>query len=194
MAGWTDDDLFKKLHADGASMAVIGARFGKTRSAACGKAKRLGLSVPRAERQKRAASVRSKNYHAGKPRKPKEPSCSPWRGAGVRITDQPGYVMPAHAEPELVIPIKQRKSILQLEAADCRWPIGHVGEADFHFCGKQKVAGRGSYCEFHMRRSAPPLQSVARAVARTEDSVATEATRERREVADDRQLVAATIG
>jgi GcrA cell cycle regulator len=31
---------------------------------------------------------------------------------------------------------------------ECRWPIGHPGEAGFHFCGSATVAGR-VYCAQH---------------------------------------------
>lgn len=40
------------------------------------------------------------------------------------------------------------KSPLQLTERMCRWPIGHPGEADFHFCGAQRAPGR-PYCEEH---------------------------------------------
>ena len=30
----------------------------------------------------------------------------------------------------------------------CRWPIGHPGDADFHFCGGARAPGR-PYCEAH---------------------------------------------
>ena len=30
----------------------------------------------------------------------------------------------------------------------CRWPFGHPGDDDFHFCGSPRVPGR-PYCEAH---------------------------------------------
>lgn len=39
-------------------------------------------------------------------------------------------------------------SPLDLTERMCRWPIGHPGERDFHFCGNAHVPGR-PYCEAH---------------------------------------------
>lgn len=39
-------------------------------------------------------------------------------------------------------------SPLQLTERMCRWPIGHPGEPDFHFCGVQREPGR-PYCDEH---------------------------------------------
>ena len=58
---------------------------------------------------------------------------------------------------ELVIPVKERKSIQTLSECSCRWPIGDPQMADFHFCGKNKVPGL-PYCEFHARRAFQPPQ------------------------------------
>ncbi len=72
-----------------------------------------------------------------------------------------------HSNDELVIPIKERKSLDQLEVADCHWPIGDPYAKDFHFCGRKRMAtpkGRNeiSYCEFHARRAFQPLQTRRR--------------------------------
>lgn len=39
-------------------------------------------------------------------------------------------------------------TILDLTERMCRWPIGHPGERDFHFCGKKTVPGL-PYCAEH---------------------------------------------
>jgi hypothetical protein len=57
----------------------------------------------------------------------------------------------------LVIPLHERKTLLQLEDTDCRWGIGDPKDADFHFCGKLKVPGL-PYCEHHCRRAYQPPQ------------------------------------
>ena len=41
-------------------------------------------------------------------------------------------------------------SPLDLTERMCRWPLGHPGEAGFHFCGVRRAAGR-PYCEAHCR-------------------------------------------
>jgi GcrA cell cycle regulator len=61
------------------------------------------------------------------------------------------------AEPELidnVIPIGQRRNILELTEETCRWPIGDPGSTDFFFCGGQTVSG--PYCGFHARIAYQP--------------------------------------
>lgn len=64
---------------------------------------------------------------------------------------------PLSAVEELVIPLAERKTIQTLVECSCRWPIGDPQQADFHFCGKSKVAGL-PYCEFHARRAFQPPQ------------------------------------
>ncbi|MEI6485014.1 MAG: GcrA family cell cycle regulator, partial [Sphingomonadales bacterium] len=41
-----------------------------------------------------------------------------------------------------------RTTLLDLSDKVCKWPIGHPGEADFHFCGKNAQAGF-PYCTEH---------------------------------------------
>lgn len=43
-----------------------------------------------------------------------------------------------------------RKMVTLLDLTDrmCKWPIGHPGDADFHFCGKPSEAGM-PYCAAH---------------------------------------------
>lgn len=47
------------------------------------------------------------------------------------------------------------KTMSNLEAGDCRWPIGDPRHEDFHFCGAQKVEGR-PYCIEHWQLSFIP--------------------------------------
>jgi GcrA cell cycle regulator len=65
--------------------------------------------------------------------------------------------VPLPVVEELVIPLNERKTIQTLLECSCRWPIGDPQAADFHFCGKNKVAGL-PYCEFHARRAFQPPQ------------------------------------
>jgi GcrA cell cycle regulator len=41
-----------------------------------------------------------------------------------------------------------RTSLLDLNEKVCKWPIGHPGDADFHFCGRPSNAGF-PYCNDH---------------------------------------------
>jgi GcrA cell cycle regulator len=61
-------------------------------------------------------------------------------------------------EPELldnVIPIGQRRTILELTEETCRWPIGDPGSSDFFFCGGQSLTGL-PYCAYHSRVAYQP--------------------------------------
>ena len=50
---------------------------------------------------------------------------------------------------------KQPKTLLELEAGECRWPVGDPRREGFHFCGAQQVLGR-PYCLAHWQMSFVP--------------------------------------
>jgi len=76
----------------------------------------------------------------------------------------PRRLVPAKPSPE----IADKTSLLDLNDRICRWPMGHPGEPDFHFCG-DKVNPGFPYCVEHCgrayqaqlprgaRRAPPPL-------------------------------------
>lgn len=76
----------------------------------------------------------------------------------------PRRLVPAKPSPE----ISGKTTLLDLSEKVCRWPMGHPGEADFHFCGVQVNPGF-PYCVEHcgrayqaqlprgVRRPPPPL-------------------------------------
>ena len=76
----------------------------------------------------------------------------------------PRRLVPAKPSPE----IADKTGLLDLNEKICKWPIGHPGEPDFHFCGKQSNPGF-PYCVEHCgvayqaqlprrdRRPPPPL-------------------------------------
>jgi GcrA cell cycle regulator len=76
----------------------------------------------------------------------------------------PRRLVPAKPSPE----ISDKTSLLDLNEKICKWPIGHPGEPDFHFCGAQANPGF-PYCVEHCgvayqaqiprrdRRPPPPL-------------------------------------
>ena len=76
----------------------------------------------------------------------------------------PRRLVPAKPSPE----IADKTSLLDLNEKICKWPIGHPGEPDFHFCGSQANPGF-PYCVEHCgvayqaqiprrdRRPPPPL-------------------------------------
>lgn len=76
----------------------------------------------------------------------------------------PRRLVPAKPSPE----IADKTSLLDLTEKICKWPMGHPGEPDFHFCG-EKVNPGFPYCVEHCgrayqaqlprgtRRAPPPL-------------------------------------
>ena len=47
------------------------------------------------------------------------------------------------------------KKLLDLDAHDCRWPIGEPRHPDFHFCGEKQAEGR-PYCARHWQMAFQP--------------------------------------
>jgi GcrA cell cycle regulator len=76
----------------------------------------------------------------------------------------PRRLVPAKPSPEMA----GKTSLLDLNERVCRWPMGHPGEADFHFCGVAVNPGF-PYCVEHcgrayqaqlprgVRRAPPPM-------------------------------------
>jgi GcrA cell cycle regulator len=76
----------------------------------------------------------------------------------------PRRLVPAKPSPE----VADKTSLLDLNDRICKWPIGHPGEPDFHFCGNPSNPGF-PYCVAHCgvayqaqlprrdRRPPPPL-------------------------------------
>ena len=60
----------------------------------------------------------------------------------------PRRLVPAKPSPE----IAEKTSLLDLNDRICRWPMGHPGEPDFHFCGV-KVNPGFPYCVEHCGRA-----------------------------------------
>ena len=151
---WTDErvELLKKLWSDGLSASQIAAELGGiTRNAVIGKVHRLGLSG------------RAKSASAGvqRPRKARSPAHMLRIGRGAirgNTALAHAYEIEAETEPELIdniIPIGQRRTILELTEQTCRWPVGDPGSGDFFFCGGNTVSGL-PYCAYHARIAYQP--------------------------------------
>ncbi|WP_112382117.1 GcrA family cell cycle regulator [Sphingomonas carotinifaciens] len=97
-------------------------------------------------------------------------------GPGGFVRQSPGEQQPPStpAPPRRLVPAKPnadmagKTTLLDLNDRICKWPLGHPGEPDFHFCG-QKVNPGFPYCVQHCghayqaqlprrdRRPPPPL-------------------------------------
>lgn len=157
---WTDErvETLKKLWAEGLSASSIANRLGGvSRNSVISKVHRLGLPA-------RVTTQRLAQSHGGKLAAKRVRA----RQKAAKAAQKPPTALQAvfATEPfapteDLVIPARERKTLLDLEANDCRWPIGDPKEAGFHFCGKAKVTGL-AYCEFHARRAYQPPKPTTR--------------------------------
>jgi GcrA cell cycle regulator len=156
---WTDErvELLKKLWSDGLSASQIAAELGGiTRNAVIGKVHRLGLS----------GRAKSASSGAPRPRKARAPTHMLRIGRAIRGNTAlaTAYDIEPEAEPELIdniIPIGQRRTILELTEATCRWPVGDPGGGDFFFCGGNTV-GSLPYCSHHARIAYQPASDRRR--------------------------------
>ena len=81
-------------------------------------------------------------------------------GPGGFLRQGPGDQQPPipPAPPRRLVPAKpdpaiaDKTSLLDLSDKVCRWPMGHPGEADFHFCGESVNPGF-PYCVEHCGRA-----------------------------------------
>jgi GcrA cell cycle regulator len=151
---WTDErvERLKKLWADGLSASQIAAELGGiTRNAVIGKVHRLGLS----------ARAKSPSSPAPRPRKPRS-AAHVLRVPRSSIRGNTAFAHAFELEPEAepepidnVIPLGQRRSLLELTEDTCRWPIGDPGSSDFYFCGGPAMTSL-PYCAYHSRIAYQP--------------------------------------
>jgi len=156
---WTNERVeeLKKLWSDGLSASQIAAALGGiTRNAVIGKVHRLGLS----------GRAKTPSSSASRPRKSRPPSqmmrvSRPAARGNTALAHRAleAYELEVAPEPEIlenIIPIGQRCSLLELNDAKCRWPIGDPGSPDFFFCGGNPV-GEHPYCAYHARIAYQPV-------------------------------------
>ena len=127
---WTDEriELLKKLWLDGWSASRIAGELsnGVTRNAVIGKVYRLGLSG-------RVAAAGPGHVHAASPH-PKAPRRThARRSTGSSVVGNTALALhptvmeapsPQIARKDVVVPMSEPVTILELREAMCRWPIG----------------------------------------------------------------------
>ena len=159
---WTDEriDALKALWESGLTASQIAEKLGGgiSRNAVIGKAHRLELkSRPSPVKGGEEASTGATSG-ATPAVAAKAPAKSPAKAVAATPVAAPEPVA-AKAVPEIVrprvaprpiaVPAKSGKTtLLELSDKVCKWPIGHPGEADFHFCGKPSNPGF-PYCLDH---------------------------------------------
>jgi len=152
--GWTDERiaLLKQLVREGYSGGLIAARMGVTRSSVIGKVVRLGMQLGNTRNSQRNLDqhLRLKaNYtrrkKAGDRLRPPPPK--------VRFTVEP---LPVQNIEDVA-----RKSLLDLNLNDCRYPVGDPKTPGFGFCALERVPG-SAYCHAHKERCSGGLPPKTR--------------------------------
>lgn len=138
---WTDERIaqLKAGWEGGMTASQIAEQLGEgvTRNAVIGKAHRLGLEA-------RPSPVKGGD---------EAEAAAPAPVVAVALAPPaPPAAAPMPARAVAKKPLRAGKaaktSLLDLNEKVCKWPIGHPGDADFHFCGKASQAGF-PYCTEH---------------------------------------------
>lgn len=186
---WNDErvEKLKKLWTEGFSANQIARHIGGvSRNAVIGKAMRIGL--PKRDGSNRRYVARSRKratkVNATKAAATPRPASSWTAVQRPRVTAAPSPISDASAfamdldidtPEEIEIPEAERKSLVDLEAGDCRWPIGDPQHRDFHFCARRQVPGQ-PYCEHHLRRAFQPPAPKRRKGAKGDATTEADAT------------------
>lgn len=160
MASWTDErvEVLKKLWNDGLSASQIAMELGGvTRNAVIGKVHRLGLSG----RGKTSTTTRARTPRAASvpPRAKRVANGGVVGATALKVAPEasPEVVpLPKIEFEELVIPIHERKTIMELTESTCRWPIGDPLTGDFYYCGRN-CGEDGPYCSHHAKIAYQPV-------------------------------------
>ena len=160
---WTEErvERLSRLWLEGRSASQIAAELGEnvTRNAVIGKVHRLGLSG------RDLAPVEAPPLRV-KAALPAEAIALPLppileevvADSDVAPTQQPIAIgrQALRAASDVVIPLSDRVTILELGATMCRWPLGDPTSAEFRFCGCRAHSSL-PYCAEHARVAFQPV-------------------------------------
>lgn len=182
---WTDErvEQLKQLWLDGKSASQIASVLanGITRNAVIGKVHRLGLS----------GRVKAPSQNTPRQRTPRPQGHRPGNmqrshggggGGGMAMPRTHGanalaYSPRAEARPmerpmeEVVVPMCEPITIMELRESTCRWPLGDPATPEFRYCGGQSPIGT-PYCTYHSRVAYQPAQDRRRDRDRRANGVA----------------------
>jgi GcrA cell cycle regulator len=158
---WSDDrvEQLKKLWESGLSASQIAAELGNvTRNAVIGKVHRLGLSG----RAKSPSSSAIPRQRKARPVQPMMRISRPVSRGNTALAQ--AFDMDVEADPishDNVVPMSQRKTLLELSEATCHWPVGDPSSTEFYFCGGKALGGL-PYCAHHSRIAYQPASDRRR--------------------------------
>jgi GcrA cell cycle regulator len=163
---WTDErvEQLSKLWMDGLSASQIANALGNgiTRNAVIGKVHRLGLSG-----RVKAPSTAKPRVRSSQPRQPRSPRRSSGGGGGVHGNNALAYSARPNIQPaarpmeEVVVPMSNPITIMELKETTCRFPLGDPATPEFRYCGGKSEIGV-PYCPFHERIAYQPAQDRRR--------------------------------
>ncbi|WP_374547043.1 GcrA family cell cycle regulator [Rhodoblastus sp.] len=160
---WTDErvELLKKMWLEGLSASQIAGELshGITRNAVIGKVHRLGLSGRVKSPVPAPARPRAKTRPEEDVRTPSAPVSHGNLAVAVETRPAPA---PRRAAADVVIPMSERVTIMDLRESMCRWPMGDPASAEFRYCGAKMQIGLGPYCTYHARIAYQPAQDRRR--------------------------------
>jgi GcrA cell cycle regulator len=149
---WTNEriELLQKLWLEGNSASRIAGELGAgvTRNAVIGKVFRLGLSG----RVKAVAGHVPASSHQKAPRRAAHSHSSAHASIGnTALALQPLLIeaLLPKTVADVVVPICEPVTIMDLRESMCRWPMGDPTQSEFRYCGAKKLPGQGPYCSCH---------------------------------------------
>lgn len=181
---WTDErvEQLRKLWSDGLSASQIATEIGGvSRNAVIGKVHRLGLSgrakapaaaSPRPIRKPAVATPPLRTPAVAQAEI--EPQPQTFGNAALatsRVVAEPvervvpkaipqalpqALSQPAPARENVVVPLSERVTIMDLREYMCRWPVGDPTSPNFRFCGARSVTGM-PYCAHHASIAYQPV-------------------------------------
>ena len=166
MEKWSEDEneMLRDLALKGLSAAQIARRlaavfvrsYALTRNAVIGRASRLGIPLSKKSSDGRHLALKRKSGRREQARPvvvapvTPVPSRRPVeQSKEARAATTPLWSAPP---PHPGRSVAASYAVIALNDDDCRWPIGHVGEKDFHFCCGARLRGM-PYCEEHTIRA-----------------------------------------
>ena len=174
---WTDEriEILKKLWLDGLSASKIASQLGNaiTRNAVIGKVHRMGLSgrakatssLPTRPRAKEESVVHRVQERASAPQRAMAPMVQGNNALAMNLDMAPMAAVAPRIEPRManvVIPLTERVTIMDLRENMCKWPLGDPMSSEFRYCGARSPAGGGPYCQPHAKVAYQPANERRR--------------------------------
>ena len=153
---WTPEreNKLKELWKKGHTASQIASMLGETtRNAVIGKAHRLNLQGRAKSKKPIPKSNVENNSSASSENKTQK------LGRKARFK---ALLLDKNFEQE------NPKTLEELTDVNCKWPIGHVPDKDFHFCGRKPV-DKFPYCKLHLLYAYQPKNAKEEDIVTEED-------------------------